>query len=88
MKNYNINFKPSVEKDLKALPKKTVSRIMRKIEELSNNSFPNRVIKLSDTEHLYRVPIGEYRIIYEINNRNKEITIHYVRHRREAYRNI
>ena len=88
MKTYNISFKPSVEKDLKDLPKKIISRIMEKIKELANNPFPRRAIKLFNTEHLYRIPVGEYRIVYEVNNDNKEITIHYVRHRREVYRNI
>jgi len=44
MKPYNVDFKPSVEKDFKALPKKIISRIMKKIEELTNNPFPRNVI--------------------------------------------
>ncbi|MDQ1328864.1 MAG: mRNA interferase RelE/StbE [Candidatus Poribacteria bacterium] len=88
MKPYNVDFKPSVEKDFKALPKKIISRIMKKIEELANNPFPRNVIKLSSTEYLYRIPVGVYRIIYEVDTHNRKILIHYVRHRREAYRGI
>jgi mRNA interferase RelE/StbE len=88
MKPYSITFKPSVEKELKSLPKELVSRIMKKIENLAINPFPHQVVKLSSTEQLYRIPVGEYRIIYEVNTKDKEIIIHYARHRREAYRNL
>jgi len=38
------------------------------------------------TERLYRVRVGDYRIIYKVDTEAEQITVHYIRHRREVYR--
>ena len=86
MGSYNINFKPSVEKDLRPLSKALVSRVMERIEGLKTDPFPRQAIKLSGTERLCRLRVGDYRIVYEVDTQAKQIMIHYVRHRREVYR--
>jgi len=86
MDSYSINFKPSVEKDLRPLSKTLVSRVMKRIERLRTEPFPRQAIKLSGTERLYRIRVGDYRIVYEVDTQAREVTIHYVRHRREVYR--
>jgi len=42
-------------------------RVFQYIEDLQNNPLPRQSIKLSGMEHLYRIRVGDYRIIYEIN---------------------
>ena len=86
MDYYSIDFKPSVEKDLRRLPNTLVSRVMKRIENLGSEPFPRQAVKLSTTERLYRIRVGDYRIVYEVDVQTKLITIHYVRHRREVYR--
>ena len=86
MDSYSINFRPSVEKDMRKLPKSLVSRVMKKIEDLGSAPFPHQVVRLSGVERLYRVRVGDYRIIYAVDSQAKQITIHYVRHRSEVYR--
>ncbi|HUT54011.1 MAG TPA: type II toxin-antitoxin system RelE/ParE family toxin [bacterium] len=88
MERHKIIFKPSVEKDLKYLPPATVSRIQARILQLSSDPYPVKVVKLSGAERMYRLRVGVYRVIYEVDNQAKLITIHYVRHRREVYRGI
>jgi len=88
MAAYNITFKPSVHKDLRYLPKNVVRSILTRINRLKTESFPAQTIKLSGAERLYRIRVGDYRIIYEVNTAGKTIMIHYVRHRREAYRDL
>lgn len=83
-----VAFKSSVEKDLKRLPKQIGTRILQRIEALASNPFPLGCTKLSGAERLYRIRVGQYRIVYEIDSRAKIVTLHYVRHRREAYRRI
>ena len=83
---YSVNFKPSVEKDLRSLSKMLISRVMERIEGLKTDPFSRQAIKLSGTERLYRIRVGEYRIVYEVETRVQQITIHYIRHRREVYR--
>ncbi len=88
MDSYSISLKPSVEKDLRPLPKSLVSRVMRRIDGLKNDPFPRQATKLSGTDRLYRVRVGDYRIVYEVDTQIKQVTIHYVRHRREVYRTL
>lgn len=88
MDSFSIIFKPSIAKDLHRLPRVAVTRVMRRIEDLQSDPFPSQSIKLSGTERLYRVRVGDYRIVYEVDTQSKQVTIHYVRHRREVYRSL
>jgi mRNA interferase RelE/StbE len=88
MAAYSISLKPSVAKDLQGLPTAITSRVMQRIESLAGNPFPPGAVKLVSTERLYRVRVGDYRIIYEVDTEASLITVHYVRHRREVYRGI
>jgi len=88
MASYNIVFKPSVEKDLRPLPKSVVARVMEHIEGLRTKPLPRQAVKLSGAERLYRIRVGDYRIVYEVDTQARRVTIHYVRHRREVYRAI
>jgi mRNA interferase RelE/StbE len=69
---YKIEIKNSVEKD------------MKKID--SNNPRGFQTIKLKDSEKTYRLRVGNYRIIYQIDEKKKIVTVYGVIHRREAYR--
>jgi mRNA interferase RelE/StbE len=63
-------------------------RVFKRIEALKDDPFPRQSIKLGGAQQLYRIRIGHYRVIYGINKNAKEVVIHYVRHRRDAYRRI
>jgi mRNA interferase RelE/StbE len=86
--SYNVRFKPSVEKDLLRLPKDVVPRVWDRIENLKSDPFPHQATKLSGAERLYRIRVGEYRLIYEVDTQAKQIMIQHVRHRREVYRKL
>lgn len=86
MASYKVIPKPSVAKDLRSLPKATVARIVEKIEGLGEEPFPPRTVKLEGGEDLYRIRIGDYRVVYAVDRGAKHVIVHYVRHRRDAYR--
>lgn len=86
MASYKITFKPSVHKDLRKLPKAMVQRLLTQIEGMRDNPFPPNSIKLEGAERIYRIRVGDYRVVYQVDTPAKEIGVHYVRHRREAYR--
>ena len=88
MGSYSVRFKPSVQKDLLYLPKDIASRVMLRIESLSENPYPPGSAKLASSEKMYRTRVGAYRIVYEVDSNAGVVTVHYVRHRREAYRRI
>jgi mRNA interferase RelE/StbE len=86
MASYKVTPKPSVEKDLRSLPKSAISRVIKALERMADDPFPRQAIKLEGGKELYRLRVGDYRVVYSINHTAKEIIVHYVRHRREVYR--
>jgi len=82
---YKIEWKRSAVKELKQLPKETISRILKAIEKLSSNPFPNQTKKLIDSENSFRIRIGEYRIIYDVSSKILTVEIIRVGHRRDIY---
>jgi mRNA interferase RelE/StbE len=88
MSQFDIQLKPSVEKDLRKLPATAVRQVFDAFEKLSEKPSVPPDRKLSGTERTWRRRVGDYRIIYELDLPNKTVIIHYVRHRREVYRCI
>ena len=88
MASYSLHFKPSVEKDLGSLPKPLIARILDRLEQLKSNPLPHQSAKLHGAERLYRLRVGDYRIVYELDTEAMLITIHHIRHRREVYRRL
>jgi len=88
MASYKVIFKPSVEKDLRSLPQSVVTRIFKSIGALKENPFPRQSIKLAGSEQLYRVRIGDYRMIYGVDKDMRQVIVHHVRHRRDVYRQL
>jgi len=85
MASYNLSFKRSVEKDLRSLRKSVIPRVLNKIEDLKDNPTPRQSVKLTDAEYTYRLRVGDYRIVYEVDKKGQEIVVLYVRHRSQAY---
>lgn len=55
---------------------------------LSSDPFPHESRKLTGAEHLFRIRVGDYRIIYEVIQEDKVITIIYIRHRSSAFKKL
>ena len=83
---YKIYFKDSVRKDLDAIPKGDLQRIIERIGNLAADPRPLGCEKLSGQEK-YRVRQGNYRIIYSIQDTELTIWVVKIGHRREVYRN-
>ena len=81
--NFHIKFKPRAIKDLKALPADTTRRIVEKIEGLQND-LSGDVKHLTQHTPEYRLRVGDYRVLFEVEKRT--IVIYRIVHRREAYR--
>jgi mRNA interferase RelE/StbE len=82
---YVINLKHSAEKELKKLPEVIHDRIVERLLLLKNNPRPQRVKKIRGSEG-YRIRVGEYRVLYTINDEAGKVEIYSIAHRREAYR--
>ncbi len=85
MAEYSITFARSARRELEALDSSIILRILSKIETLAVHPRPPGSRKLSGEKHLWRIRIGDYRVIYSVLDKERRIDITAVRHRREAY---
>lgn len=66
MASYEIEWKHSAEKELKSINRQYIPRILESVESLSENPFPLLHRKLHGSESIYRIRVGDYRIIYQV----------------------
>jgi mRNA interferase RelE/StbE len=85
MADYSISFSRSARKELEVLPASLVQRIFSKIELLTVSPRAAGCRKLKGYDDLWRIRIGDYRVIYSIVDDQLFIDIIAVRHRSQAY---
>lgn len=86
---YKLQIERHAERDLKRLKKRSpaiFSRVISHILALKDKPRPTGVRKIVGSESDWRISIGDYRIIYEIDDRQKTVYIFRVKHRKEVYR--
>ncbi len=83
--SYQIQFKKSAAKEFQGLSLELKKRIGEAIDLLILNPRPDGVVKLKGDNYLYRIRIGDYRVVYEIDDNQKTIMVMRVRHRRDVY---
>ncbi|NQU04486.1 MAG: type II toxin-antitoxin system RelE/ParE family toxin [Calditrichaeota bacterium] len=83
---YSVSLFRQADKAIHKFPTDTIKRIAAQIDELEENPRPSGCIKLQDTKDKYRVRVGDYRILYSIDDEQKSVLIHRIVLRREAYR--
>lgn len=84
--SFKIVIVQSAEKESQKIEKKSLRRIVASIKTLSENPFSPRSKKLIGSDSHYRLRVGQYRVLYEIDSKNKVITIFRIRHRKDAYK--
>ena len=83
---YEIFIERNAEKELDKLESGTFDTITNSISNLAEEPRPSGCRKLQGSTNEWRIREGDYRIIYEINDKDKTINILKVRHRKDAYR--
>jgi len=85
MADYKITFARPALRELENFEAHVVRRIFPKIESLARQPRPPGCRKLVGEENLWRVRVGDYRVIYSINDAREVVDIIAVRHRGKAY---
>ena len=83
--SYRVDFAKQAAKQLKALSPQEQQRIKSKIDALVDSPRPDAVVKLSGEDDLYRIRVGDYRIIYRIQDNHLLILVLKIGHRRDVY---
>ena len=81
---YTVGLRPRATKDLRRLQKQDATRVADALERLTDG-LSGDVKRLTNVSPEYRLRVGQYRVLFEIEN-DKEIVVYRIVHRREAYR--
>ena len=85
MASFTINWKPSALRELKALPKDMIARVVGAVKSLEANPHPPGSKKLTGSEHTYRIREDDYRVVYNVLAKQLLIEVIRVAHRRDVY---
>jgi mRNA interferase RelE/StbE len=82
---HTVTFKPSAAAAIEDVPKDVSKRIVRKLAALVDQPRPHGSIKLTG-QNAYRLRVGDWRAIYEIDDAMRQVLVTVIAHRRESYR--
>lgn len=83
---YKVLIEHAVERDLKRLERSAFDKIIPVIKKLKANPRPQGCIKITGSKSDWRIRVGQYRVIYEIDEKASEVRIMRVSHRKDAYK--
>lgn len=93
MSNYTITFTKAAKKQFEKLPTQIQSRIAKRLSVLQSDPLPYGAEQLTDFEidgvgfdKLFRIRMGDYRIVYAVEHQIITITIVRIKHRKEVYK--
>ena len=86
MANYRIEVSATAEKQIRKLGKKDQIAVLRGIRQLSTEPRPPNSRKMSGYDDVYRIRVGQYRVLYSVENKKLVIIILKVGRRRDVYR--
>ena len=86
MADYRVVFARSARKELQNLDPPVARRILKQVEALASDPRPAGVLKLEGVSDLWRLRVGEWRVVYQISDRGRLVDVIAVRHRSDAYR--
>jgi mRNA interferase RelE/StbE len=85
---YRVELTPRAQRDFKALDGSVRVRIKQRIEALAENPYPQGIRKIEGEDELYRLRVGDYRILYQVQGKVLLVLIVGIGHRRDIYRRI
>ncbi|MFH1730261.1 MAG: type II toxin-antitoxin system RelE/ParE family toxin [Planctomycetota bacterium] len=83
---YEVYLERTSERDLKKLSPQYFRQVIECIKALSAHPRPSGCRKITGSKNDWRIRIGSYRVIYEVDDKAKAVRVMRVKHRREAYR--
>ena len=87
-RTYRIGFLPRAHPELAALPKEAQRQLGAAIDDLTREPRPTGAKLLASRDRLWRTRVGNYRVLYTIDDRARVIVITRAGHRRDVYRRL
>lgn len=86
MVEYQVVFARSARRELESLDPKTIRRILPRIEALARQPRPRGSIKLQGSKNLWRIRVGNFRVLYCVDDRGRLIDVIAIGDRKDIYR--
>jgi mRNA interferase RelE/StbE len=86
---YSVRISPAADREIRKLDRPIQERILKKLDDLEQEPRPNGVEKLAGgSEARYRVRVGDFRIVYRIDDDVLTVLVLKVGNRKEIYRSL
>ena len=84
---YRVLLERQAEKELRLLPRQVLQQIDKRLQRLAEDPIPKGALKLRGKETQgWRLRIGDYRILYTVDDQRRLVRVYRIKHRREVYR--
>ncbi|MGO8694006.1 MAG: type II toxin-antitoxin system RelE family toxin [Rectinemataceae bacterium] len=83
---FELKIDRGVERSLKKLPQDVAVNLLKAMKELTVEALPHGCRKIVGTDRSYRIRVGDYRIVYEVDEVGRLVVIHAAGHRKDVYR--
>jgi mRNA interferase RelE/StbE len=82
---FKIQYARSAEKELERLPRAAVVRIREAVDDLAEDQHPPGSKKIKGEDRMFRIRVGDYRVLYEVYEKEIVVLVIRIRHRKDAY---
>lgn len=85
---YNVRLSKHAVKDMDDVPDPVGQRINAALEALIEHPRPPGCKRIRGVDDTYRIRVGDYRVLYDVDDASRSVLVLRVQHRKDAYRNI
>ncbi len=85
---YTVEVSPAAGRQIRKLDRNPQERVLARIEKLQEDPRPHDASKLQAPEDLYRIRVGDFRIVYQVEDDRLLVLIVKVGNRKEIYRSL
>lgn len=82
---FRVTIKHSAEREMRRIDRAMLPRIITAIHSLADEPRPAGCRKLVGSASEYRIRVGDYRVVYAVDDEAQEVNIQRIRHRKDAY---
>ncbi|MCI0781473.1 MAG: type II toxin-antitoxin system RelE/ParE family toxin [Chloroflexi bacterium] len=86
MAEYRVEIIRPAVREIQSLEQTQARRILASVEALASQPRPRQSRKLTGTENSYRLRVGAYRVLYQVDDNQRTVTVFAIGHRRQIYR--
>lgn len=85
---YHIEFRPAAVRDLRRIPNPFKARLMTAVAALGLTPRPPGCVRLAGGDGFLRIRVGDYRVIYRVEDRRLLVLVVRLGHRKDIYRSL